>query len=102
MKISIVRVHSKRDPDTLRKVWAAIEFVETIMGQRLPVDEVVLILHRAAVSEGAAGTNLQYAISYLPGYEGSQDLWAQDTFQSGILHEVAHYFWGHPAGSQRE
>ena len=44
MKISIVRVHSKRDPDTLRKVWTAIEFVETIMGQRLPVDEVVLIL----------------------------------------------------------
>ena len=100
MKISIVRVHSKRDPDTLRKVTGShreSHTLETIMGQRLPVDEVVLILHRAAVSEGAAGTNLQYAISYLPGYEGSQDLWAQDTFQSGILHEVAHYFWGHPS-----
>ena len=101
MKISIVRVHSKRDPDTLRKVWTAIEFVETIMGQRLPVDEVVLILHKAAVFEGNAGTNLQYAISYLPGYEGSQDLWAQDTLQSGILHEVAHYFWNLPQLARR-
>ncbi len=95
LKISIVRTGSQARPETAPFVRDAVEFAERTMQQPLPVSHVIVVLNDYTVPPGLdfVGTNHGYAFGYKPEYEQEQDAYGKHNFQSGITHEVAHYFW---------
>ena len=73
-----------------------MEFAEQTMQLPLPVSHVIVVLNDNAVPEGFAGANHGHAFSYRPEYEAGQDSYDRHQFQTGLVHETAHYFWrGH-------
>ena len=93
LKISIVRTGTQPQPWTMEGVRDAVEFAERTMQLPLPTSHVIVVLNDKAVPGGYAGANHGYAIGYLPEYELGQDNYDRYKFQSGLLHEVAHYYW---------
>ena len=93
LQVSIVRTTRGR-PGTVEAVKEAVEFVEQVMQLPLPTDHVVLVLDDEAVTLTYAGDNYGFAISYLPEYERPQNSWEWRQLQKGLVHEVAHYYWG--------
>ena len=94
LKISIVRTGTQPQSWTSEGVRDAVEFAERTMQLPLPVRHVLLVLNDNAVIGGFAGVNHGHAISYRPKYEEGQRPYDRHILQSGIIHEVAHYFWG--------
>ena len=95
LNISIVRTETEPVPGTVELVVEAVEFVEDLMQQPLPIEHVILVLDEDAVIEGYAGTNRGFPMTYLPTYEQADRTFligGQD-FRVGIAHEVAHYYW---------
>ena len=93
LTVSIVRTGNQARPDIMALTTASVDFVEGIMDLPLPVSHVIVVLHDKAVTEGYAGTNHGHAIAYLPEYELRQDAWGARQFRSGLVHEIAHYYW---------
>ena len=93
VQLSIVRTGNQPQAWTIGSLADAVEFVEQIMLEGLPVGHVVLVLSNKAIRLGAAGSNYDFAISYSPDYEQSQDTFEGQHLQLGLTHEVAHYFW---------
>ena len=93
LKISIVRAGTQPKSWTAGYIEEAVKFAEETMGLPLPVSHVILVLNDNAVTGGFAGNNHGHAISYLPEYEQAQSPYDKFQFQSGLIHEVAHYFW---------
>ena len=99
LKISIARTGSQAQPRTVNSVWEAVDFAEGIMQRPLPVSHVIVVLNDKAYREDYAGANFGFAFGYNP---DSEQPWVGRyggggyAFQSGIVHEVAHYYWrGH-------
>ena len=59
----------------------------------LPVSHVIVVLNDKTGSKGYGGANHDYAFSYNPEREQPLDTYGGYTFQSGIVHEIAHYYW---------
>lgn len=93
LKISIVRTGSQRQPHTAATVRDAAEFAEGIMQLPLPVSHIIVVLNDKTGNKGYGGANHGYAFSYLPEDEQPLNTYAGRYFQSGIVHEVAHYYW---------
>ena len=93
LKISIVRAGTQPRPWTAGYLGGAVKFAEETMGLPLPVSHVILVLNDNAVTIDFGGTNHGHAISYLPEYEQAQSAYDKFQFQSGLIHEVAHYYW---------
>ena len=93
LKISIVRAGTQPRPWTAGYLGGAVKFAEETMGLPLPVRHVILVLNDNAVTIDFGGTNHGHAISYLPEYEQAQSPYDKFKYQSGLIHEVAHYFW---------
>ena len=93
LKISIVRTGSQRQPHTAATVRDAAEFAEGIMQLPLPVSHIIVVLNDKTGNKGYGGANHGYAFSYLPEDEQPLDTYGGRYFQSGIVHEVAHYYW---------
>ena len=93
LKVSIVRTGTQSRPGTVEAVKDAVAFVERVMGLPLPVDHVIVLLNDKAVTSDYAGTNHGFAVGYLPEYEQRQDTWEWRKLQTGLVHEVSHYFW---------
>ena len=72
----------------------AAEFVERVMLLPLPIDHLILVLNDKAVTKNYAGTNYGFAFGFLPEYAQEQDTFEGRFFLRGIVHEVAHYYWG--------
>ena len=94
LRISIVRTGTQFKPGTAFAVRDAVEFVEQSMRLPLPVDHVIVVLDEEAVVESFAGTNYGFAVSYVPKYEHSWSTPEWYRLQVGLVHEVAHYYWG--------
>ena len=95
LQISIVRIgKAEGRPETVEAVRDAVEFVEQVMQRPLPTDHVVLVLDDRAVDWPFAGANYSSAISFKPEYERPDVPQEWLHFQKGLVHEVAHYFWG--------
>ena len=94
LKISIVRTGTDRQPGTARGIRDAVEFAERTMQLPLPVGHVILVLNEKAYPEGANGANSGFDISVNPDFEQPGDTSKGSSFQSIIVHETAHYFWG--------
>ena len=93
VKVDIVRTGESK-PGTIELVFNAISRVEAAMIKPLPVDHVVLVLDENSVTEGYGGNNINgMAISLLPKYEDPNDQYAWEGLETGLIHEVAHYFW---------
>ena len=96
LKISIVRTGSQRQPWTVEGVRDAVEFVEETMQLPLPVSHVLVVLNDKAFTENYGGTNFGFAFGFDPEDEQPRDTLDGHYFQSGLIHETAHYFWrGH-------
>ena len=91
--VSVLRTGGDSHPETTDIIFEAVSFTEELMTTPLPTHHVVVVLHEAAVTEGAAGTNYGFAAGYLPEYEDPADPWTWHQFQMGLVHEVAHYYW---------
>lgn len=94
LKISVVRTGTDRQPGTARGIRDAVEFAERTMQLPLPVRHVILVLNEKAYPEGANGANSGFDISVNPDFEQPGDTSKGSSFQSIIVHETAHYFWG--------
>ena len=94
LKISIVRTGSQRQPWTVEGVRDAVEFVEETMQLPLPVSHVLVVLNDKAFTENYGGTNFGFAFGFDPEDEQPRDTLDGHYFQSGLIHETAHYFWG--------
>ena len=92
LRISIVRAGDRRATDTSVVVKRAVEHVEEFMGLPLPTNHVILLLDNTAVTPGFAGVNYGQAIAYHRKGEDGTD-WEKAGFRTGMVHEVAHYFW---------
>ena len=96
LKISIVRTGTPAQPQTLEAIKNAVKFAEQTMQLPLPVSHVILVLNDWAFPENYGGTNFGFAFGYDPEREQKERGYDKYSFQSSILHEVAHYFWrGH-------
>ena len=96
LKVSIVRTGSQRQPWTAEGVRDAVQFVEETMQLPLPVSHVLVVLNDKAFTENYGGTNFGFAFGYDPEDEQPRDTLDGYYFQSGNVHETAHYFWrGH-------
>ena len=93
LKVSIVRTGTQSRPGTVEAVKDAVAFVERVMGLPLPVAHVIVLLNDKAVTKDYAGTNYGFAVGYLPEYEQRQDTWEWRKLQTGLVHEISHYFW---------
>ena len=93
VQVSIVRTGSQAQDWTAGALSDAVEFAEQTMLLDFPVDHVVLVLNEKAVISGFAGTNYGFAIGHSPDYEQGQETFRGRQFQSGLAHEVAHYYW---------
>ena len=93
LKISIVRTGSQRQDWTAEGVWDAVQFVEETMQLPLPVGHVIILLNDKAGNKGYGGTNHGFAFDFKPDREQEQAVYGRHNFQSGIVHETAHYFW---------
>lgn len=94
LKVSIVRTGSQRQLQTAEGVRDAVEFVEGVMQLPLPVSHVLVVLNDKAFTENYGGTNFGFAFGFDPEYEQPRDTLDGHYFQSGLIHETAHYFWG--------
>ena len=96
LKVSIVRTGTQPQPWTAGGVREAVEFVERIMQQPLPLSHIIVVLNDKAFTENYGGTNFGFAFGYDPEDEQPRDTLDGHYFQSGLVHETAHYFWrGH-------
>lgn len=93
LKISIVRTGTQPQPWTATGVRDAAEFVEQTMQLPLPVGHVIVVLNDKAGNKGYGGTNHGFAFDLKPEREQEQTVYGRHNFQSGIVHETAHYFW---------
>ena len=93
LKISIIRAGTQPRPWTADYIEGAVKFAEETMGLPLPVRHVILMLNDNAVTIDFGGTNHGHAISYLPEYEQARSAYDKFKYQSGLMHEVAHYYW---------
>ena len=98
LKISIIRTGTRSQSWTTDTIWGSVELAERIMQLPLPTSHVIVVLNDAAVLDHSAGNNHgdnhgSYAIAYRPKYEDTKDSRNGQIFQSGIAHEVAHYYW---------
>ena len=92
LSISIVRAGKRSITETSLQLELAVNHVETVMDRPLPTDHVILLLDDTGVTRGFAGTNYGQAIAYLREGESGTE-WDKTQFMSGMVHEVAHYFW---------
>ena len=96
LKVSVIRTGSQRQPWTAEGVRDAVEFVEETMQLPLPVSHVLVVLNDKAFTENYGGTNFGFAFGFDPEDEQPRDALDGHYFQSGLIHETAHYFWrGH-------
>lgn len=93
LKISIVRTGSQRESWTAEGVWDAVDFAERIMQQPLPISHVIVVLNDKSYGENYGGASHGFAFGYDPEREQPQDTYGAYSFQLGIIHETAHYFW---------
>ena len=98
LKISIVRTGTQPQPWTMQAVKNAVEFAERTMQLPLTISHVIFVLNDKAFTENSGGTNFGFAFGYNPDREQVQDTYDGFLFQSGIVHETAHYFWSGYAG----
>ena len=92
--VNIVGVGGASHPHAADAIADAGEFVERAMLLPMPIEHLILVLNDKAVSSGAAGTNYGFAFGFLPEYEQKQETFEGRFFLGGIVHEVAHYYWG--------
>ena len=93
LRISIFRSGTQSRPGTAKAIRDAVAFAEDVMQKPLPTNHVIVVLNDDAVPPGAAGINYGFALGYSPDYEKPVGTWAQRELQTGMVHEVAHYFW---------
>ena len=93
VQLSIVRTGSTPQAWTIESLASAVEFVEQIMLDELPVGHVVLLLSNKALGPDDAGVNYGWAIGSSPDYEQDKDSEEGEFLQATLAHEVAHYFW---------
>ena len=111
LKVSVARDGTaSRQGYTARFVADAVRHAEQLMGTAIGVDHVMLFLDDNAFSPdsvGVEGYNYQlvgttpeftgnlgpYVIVYRPHLEQADGTDASDRLKSGIIHEVAHYYW---------
>ena len=93
LKISIVRTGTQPQPWTATGVRDAVQFAEQTMQLPLPVGHVIILLNDKAGNKGYGGTNHGFAFDFKPEREQEETVYGRHNFQSGIVHETAHYFW---------
>ena len=77
--------------------WSA-RWMEDLMDQPLPVSHVILAMDTKSVIPQYAGTNFGVAISYDEATEQPLGTWDANSLRSGVVHEVAHYYWSGMTG----
>lgn len=92
MRVSIVRTGSSQ-PGSLEMVFEAASFVEETMELPFPTDHIMVVLDAGIDFGHAAGFYIGFAIAYMPVYEDLTDDFEYRKFTTGIIHELAHYFW---------
>ena len=97
LSVTVVRTSADRQSYVANHVAASVDDVEDVMDAPLPVSYVFLFMDKDLVVPGADGVNYGHAIAYNPDREMESGTRDSDILKSGILHEVAHYYW---SGSQ--
>ena len=96
LKVSIIRTGTNSQPWTAEGVRDAVEIAERTMQLPLPVSHLIIVLNDKAFAENYGGANFGFAFGYDPEDEQPRDTDNGHYFQSGLVHETAHYFWrGH-------
>ena len=93
VQLSIVRTGSTPQAWTIESLAGAVEFVEQIMPDELPVGHVVLLLSNRALGPDDVGGNYGWAIGATPDHEQAKDSEEGEELQMTLAHEVSHYFW---------
>ena len=93
MRVSIIR-SDRSQPGSLDLVFEAASFVEKTMAMPFPTDHIMVTLDDGIdFGDHAAGFYNGYAMAYRPQYEDLLDDFEYRAFTTGIIHELAHYFW---------
>ena len=93
LSVTVVRTSADSQSYVANHVAASVDDVEDVMDAPIPVSYVVLFMDKDLVVPGADGVNYGHAISYNPDRETAPGTLDSDILKSGIVHEVAHYFW---------
>ena len=93
MRVSIIR-SDRSQPGSLDLVFEAASFVEKTMAMPFPTDHIMVTLDDGIdFGDHAAGFYNGYAMAYRPQYEDLSDDFEYRHFTTGVIHELAHYFW---------
>ena len=93
LKISIVRAGTQHQTWTAAGIGEAVEFAEKILQAPLPLSHVIVVLNDKAFGPIFGGAHFGFAFSLAPEDEQPRDSSDGHYFQSGIVHETAHYYW---------
>ena len=93
LSVVVVRTTTNHQPYLADHVAAAVRAIEDVMDAPIPVSYVVLFMDSDLIVSGADGVNYGHVISYNPERETVAGTRDSDILKSGVVHEVAHYYW---------
>lgn len=98
LRVTVMRSTARNEEYLIEHTAWAAEWMEELMGEPLPVNHIILAMDTKSVTPQYAGTNFGIAMSYDEASEQQLGTWEANSLRSGIVHEVAHYYWHGMAG----
>ena len=98
LRVTVMRSTANSEEYLIEHTAWAAQWMEGLMGEPLPVSHIILAMDNESVTPQYAGTNHGIAISYNGDMEQPLGTWEANSLRSGIVHEVAHYYWHGMAG----
>ena len=98
LRVTVMRSTANSEEYLIEHTAWAAQWMEGLMGEPLPVSHIVLAMDTESVTPQYAGTNHGIAISYNGDMEQPLGTWEAASLRSGVVHEVAHYYWYGMAG----
>ena len=98
LRVTVMRSSAIKEQYLIEHTAWAAGWMEELMGEPLPVSHVILAMDTKSVTPQYAGTNFGVAMSYDEAREQPLGTWDANSLRTGVVHEVAHYFWNGMAG----
>ena len=98
LRVTVMRSTATKEEYLIEHTAWAADWMEKLMGEPMPVSHIILAMDTESVIPQFAGTNFGIAMSYDEAKEQPLGTWEAKSLLSGVVHEVAHYYWSGMAG----